>query len=344
MRHRRLSALILAVTVIVVSQNEHTAAVRRPSPPHRPHVPPTVLTVPEAHAAARRSRRIRTTRCSGAGGLMQRVHETGGTVRVVYLTDGEGYPEGVEAEEHDGKKPTAGRLSAATAAGAGTKRAHALVGARRSATTSRRFSGFPDGGLCKLMRIYWSDAARRVPLAVHAPRSPAASRSARAGDANSAARISPQELAQIIGDFRPTMIAVPRKEDQHADHCAAWFFLADALTDVRRVAPRLSDRRAQLHRALLLVAVRGRRAARSIRRRACAAARPGWMHAAADAGGGAREAPGAAALPDADARHGLVPRRVRAQSTRCSRGRRRSSVDPAEPAQSLLRCQYRAMS
>src|SRR5262249_10345322 len=25
--------------------------------------------------------------------------------------------------------------------------------------------------------------------------------------------------------------------DQHADHCAAWFFVADALTDVRRVHP-----------------------------------------------------------------------------------------------------------
>jgi LmbE family N-acetylglucosaminyl deacetylase len=43
-----------------------------------------------------------------------------------------------------------------------------------------------------------------------------------------------QELSQIIGDFRPTMIAVPRIEDQHPDHCAAWFFLADALTSVRR--------------------------------------------------------------------------------------------------------------
>src|SRR5437763_13071541 len=31
----------------------------------------------------------------GAGGLMQRVLETGGTVRVVYLTDGDGDAEGV---------------------------------------------------------------------------------------------------------------------------------------------------------------------------------------------------------------------------------------------------------
>ena len=28
----------------------------------------------------------------GAGGLMERVHESGGRVNVVYLTDGDGYP------------------------------------------------------------------------------------------------------------------------------------------------------------------------------------------------------------------------------------------------------------
>src|SRR5712691_6800604 len=36
----------------------------------------------------------------GAGGLIQRVHENGGVVKVLYLTDGEGYPEGVQVEDH----------------------------------------------------------------------------------------------------------------------------------------------------------------------------------------------------------------------------------------------------
>ena len=46
----------------------------------------------------------------GAGGLMQRVHATGGAVRVVYLTDGEGYPEGVMESDHT-LKPTVQGLS-----------------------------------------------------------------------------------------------------------------------------------------------------------------------------------------------------------------------------------------
>src|SRR2546423_8928728 len=36
----------------------------------------------------------------GTGGLMQHVHSVGGVIRVVYLTDGDGYPEGVKFEDH----------------------------------------------------------------------------------------------------------------------------------------------------------------------------------------------------------------------------------------------------
>jgi LmbE family N-acetylglucosaminyl deacetylase len=45
------------------------------------------------------------------------------------------------------------------------------------------------------------------------------------------------ELTRLITNFNPTLIVVPRKEDQHLDHCAAWFFLADALADARRENP-----------------------------------------------------------------------------------------------------------
>ncbi len=36
----------------------------------------------------------------GAGGLIQRVLQAGGRVKVVFLTNGDGFPEGVEKEEH----------------------------------------------------------------------------------------------------------------------------------------------------------------------------------------------------------------------------------------------------
>jgi LmbE family N-acetylglucosaminyl deacetylase len=96
----------------------------------------------------------------GAGGLMQRVLETGGTVRVVYLTDGDGYPEGVMSE---------GRVRSPSAKdyrGYGRQRrreARAALAALGFGPSkySYTFLSFPDGGLCKLTRTYWS--GRRAP-------------------------------------------------------------------------------------------------------------------------------------------------------------------------------------
>jgi LmbE family N-acetylglucosaminyl deacetylase len=166
----------------------------------------------------------------GAGGLMQRVVATGGTVRVVYLTDGDAYPEGVEREAHvNSPRPDDFRAYGRTREREAQTALAAMPG--QYGTT---FLNFPDGGLATLMRSYWSvrRAAYRSPY-TRRDRPPmskvlVAATEYRGEDLT-------HELAQIIGEFRPTLIVTPRQEDQHADHCAAWFFVADALTAVRRV-------------------------------------------------------------------------------------------------------------
>ena len=168
-----------------------------------------------------------------AGGLMQRVRAAHGSIRVVYLTDGDGYPEGVEAEDHV-TTPTASDYR-----GYGRHRRHEAreaLAALKLGSYAFTFLSFPDGGLCVLMSRYWSDrkAAYRSPFTRldRPPRSEmiVPNTEYRGEDLT-------QELAQVIDDFHPTMIVFPRKEDQHPDHCAAWFFVADALSDVERVRP-----------------------------------------------------------------------------------------------------------
>jgi LmbE family N-acetylglucosaminyl deacetylase len=171
----------------------------------------------------------------GAGGLIQHVRAAHGSVRVVYLTDGDGYPEGVEAEDHVTTPTPADYI------GYGRRRrreAHEALNALKLGTYTTTFLGFPDGGLCTLMAKYWSDhsAAYRSPY-TRLNRPPRAE--ILLPDTEYRGEDLTQELAQIIGDARPTMIVVPRKEDQHPDHCAAWFFVADALGDVERVRPDL---------------------------------------------------------------------------------------------------------
>jgi LmbE family N-acetylglucosaminyl deacetylase len=180
----------------------------------------------------------------GAGGLMQRVRAAHGSLRVVYLTDGDGYPEGVEAEDHV-TTPTA-----ADYRGYGRLRRHEARNALETlklGTYTYSFLGFPDGGLCKLMTTYWSDraAAYRSPF-TRLDRPPRAE--ILVPDTEYRGEDLTQELARIIDDFRPTMIVVPRREDQHPDHCAAWFFVADAIGDIERVRP---DIRVELYNYII---------------------------------------------------------------------------------------------
>ena len=168
-----------------------------------------------------------------AGGLMQRVHAAGGVVRVVYLTDGEGFPAGVQAEEgRTDVKPSDyrdyGRERKDEA-----RAALRTFGIHGDALT---FLGFPNEGLSRLLTAYWSD--RRAPYESPFTRRdrPRPSEILEPNTKFHGEDLT-QELAMIVSAFKPTMIVTPRKEDQHVDHCAAWFFTADALGDVTRVDP-----------------------------------------------------------------------------------------------------------
>jgi LmbE family N-acetylglucosaminyl deacetylase len=171
-----------------------------------------------------------------AGGLMQRVHTAHGVVRVVYLTDGDGYPEGVQAEDHV-VAPTATDYR-----GYGRQRRHearAAMSALKLRDYTLTFLNFPDGGLSALMTKYWSEraGAYRSPF-TRLDRPPRAQ--TLVPDTEYRGEDLTQELAAVISEFHPTIVLAPRKEDQHPDHCASWFFVADALGDVRRVQPELT--------------------------------------------------------------------------------------------------------
>jgi LmbE family N-acetylglucosaminyl deacetylase len=233
MRVRLVLAFAAATAVAAVSPIVNAATGGHSG--HRPHVAPVEMTIPDETRLLVIAPHP-DDEVLAAGGLMQRVHAKGGTVRVVYLTNGEGYPEGVELEEH-GKTLTPGDFR-----DYGRRRereAHTALAALKIGDYETAFLSFPDGGLAAMMRRYWSErrSAYRSPY-TRRDRPPESK--LLVPETEYRGEDLTQELAQTIGDFRPTMIAVPRKEDQHEDHCAAWFFLADALADVRRVHPEYS--------------------------------------------------------------------------------------------------------
>jgi LmbE family N-acetylglucosaminyl deacetylase len=229
----RLAPLVLTIAAVLLFAHEDSAATRRtPARPQPPPRPPAISSDTRLLVVAPHP----DDEVLGAGGLMRQVHAAGGLVRVVYLTDGDGFPEGVKLEDKNGKTSSKDFRKYGEHRQREARAALRALGLDGDAAT---FLGFPDQGLCKLIRTYWSE--RRLPY-----RSPFTRRDRPPHDEASVADTEyrgedlTQELAKIIGELRPTLILVPRKEDQHPDHCAAWYFLADALGDVRRVFPEYS--------------------------------------------------------------------------------------------------------
>jgi LmbE family N-acetylglucosaminyl deacetylase len=222
----RLKACATFAAAIAIVSSDLNATARQP-----PRVYPTIRVAPDTRLLVVAPHPDDET--LGAAGLMQRVHEKGDRVHVVYLTDGDGYPEGVRVEDHI-ESPTSRDYR-----GYGRRRRAEARDALKTLTLDRAsstFLSFPDGGLCLLTRQYWSErrAAFRSPY-TRLDRPPKSE--ILVPDTEYRGEDLTQELARIIGEFKPTVVLVPRREDQHPDHCAAWYFVADALGDVMRVQP-----------------------------------------------------------------------------------------------------------
>lgn len=169
-----------------------------------------------------------------AGGVIQKARFFDAILHVVYLTDGEGYPVGVKAERRHGKVLTPADYKAY-----GLQREQEARTALRElgySAWSLTFLGFPNGGLHRLMTTYWSEHSKAYRSRYTRLYRPSLTETF-IPDTEYRGEDLTQELAEIIGSFKPTMILTPRAEDQHVDHCAAWFFVADALADVARVHP-----------------------------------------------------------------------------------------------------------
>jgi LmbE family N-acetylglucosaminyl deacetylase len=160
----------------------------------------------------------------GAGGLIQKVLRAGGKVKVVFMTNGDGYPEGVELQDHT-THPTAwdynkyGQI----------RRLEALSALTTLGMKTRNviFLGYPDGGLTALRvkscahvdpyRSPFTQKFRPPAFEVVVPR------------ADYCARDLTNEMERVILRFRPTLVATTGPLDQHPDHNSTYFFLEKAL-------------------------------------------------------------------------------------------------------------------
>ncbi len=169
----------------------------------------------------------------GAAGLIRRVVEGGGSVRVVFMTSGDGFAAGVTRETHSPHPSADDYRRYAQQREAEAVRGLATLGVGRDQMV---FLGFPDRGLCPIRRLYQIDRAPyyRSPFTA-ADRPPPAEALIR--DTEYDVADLEHELRRLILHFRPTLVLVPHWADTHPDHCTTFFFVRDALRNVEGELP-----------------------------------------------------------------------------------------------------------
>ena len=171
----------------------------------------------------------------GAGGLIQRVLKAGGKVKVVFITSGDGFPEGVEEEDHI-SHPTAKDYRRYGV----VRREEALKATATLGMKERDviFLGFPDGGLSYL----------RSKFHAHPYKSPFTeeNRPPLSEDiiphTDYTGQDLTREIERVIANFRPNLVATTPPEDWHPDHNATYFFVKEALGHWDKKHPNLKPR------------------------------------------------------------------------------------------------------
>jgi len=170
----------------------------------------------------------------GAGGLIQRVVQQGGAVEVLFVTNGDGYRNGVVAET---KRPN---LSRRDFLAYGEHRHHEAlqavsVLAHRRITSA--FLGFPDDGIDDLWSDNWPETRPyRSPFTDtdHAPYEDSQQPAVEYSGVD-----LKRELRDLLQRFAPDWVVIPDPRDRHPDHCSTGGFVLDALRELREahVAP-----------------------------------------------------------------------------------------------------------
>ena len=168
-----------------------------------------------------------------AGGLIQRVLRLGGSVKVVFMTSGDGFPEGVEKETRIAR-PNAqdyrnyGKLRKREA-----RQALRVLGLKRQDVV---FLNFPDGALRNLLQKHWFD---RNPYF----RSPFTLEDRPEADDRLLPDIEfngedvKREIEKLLLEFHPSLIAMADPRDRHPDHCSTYFFVSKSLKAYRKNYP-----------------------------------------------------------------------------------------------------------
>lgn len=159
-----------------------------------------------------------------AGGIMQRVVEKEGEVRVVFMTNGDGYPEGVRLSLNRAPKSSNDFIEY------GIRRQDEAIQALSELGIPREkaiFLGFPDTGIDDLWSTYWSRMKPFTSPYTHFDRPRYKGCSSKL--TKYAGADLEDAIAGALREFAPDWVIIPDPRDDHPDHATTGVFVLDAL-------------------------------------------------------------------------------------------------------------------
>ncbi|MCU0589511.1 MAG: PIG-L family deacetylase [Syntrophobacteraceae bacterium] len=164
----------------------------------------------------------------GAGGLAQRVLKRGGSVRVVWMTNGDGFLDGVRSEFEIAEPTDHDFIKYGTMRQAEALKAISEWGLEEGDAI---FLGFPDGGLHPLWEAHWSVSKPYTSPHTRRNRSTYPNTYTRAVQYSGATLV--EQIMGVMREYSPDWVVLPDPRDHHPDHSATGAFVLEALRKLR---------------------------------------------------------------------------------------------------------------
>jgi LmbE family N-acetylglucosaminyl deacetylase len=164
----------------------------------------------------------------GAGGFIREAVRAGARVRVVFLTNGDGFPLAVSKQYLKLRPSRNSYIRFAYHRQTETLAALSELGVAREQVT---FLGYPDGGLAPMWSRFWRPDTLYRSRFTGCTRAPYANAFRHQAPYCGSAVLA--DLRAVLRQVRPTDIVVPHPGDDHPDHWASYCYLLAALREIR---------------------------------------------------------------------------------------------------------------
>lgn len=168
----------------------------------------------------------------GCAGLIQRTLKAGGTVRVITMTNGDGFRTAVQRQERRLRVEPNDFVRFAYRRQEESVKALTSLGVDRSEIF---FLGYPDRGLSPMWNDYWKPEHPYTSLYTRCQCSPY--NNAKTPNAIYCGESVLKDVQQAMREFAPTIITVTHPDDDHLDHTASSAFVTLAM-EMQRVGGR----------------------------------------------------------------------------------------------------------